>query len=392
MKHLICIILSVVLIVFTLAACSDSGKDSSDKPTEASKNLTTEKDGHPLYIRADKDPDDIAATFSSVSGADQKTVDLTVAKEEDKTDVYVCYADTKTYNRVTITINGRDSELLAFNDYTSGWELSPSRAVPFTYGKESKAPEYTRKEFSYQDRSKGVLIWTPDGYDPKSAEKYAVIYMTDGHNLFDPNMTSQGCWAVAESIDAMMSQSDNKTIVVGIENMDGWRDDELTPNLGTPTDPGYEDGHGAYFCDFLMKTVIPYVEKNYNVYTDRDHTAICGSSSGGIESFYIAMEHPEKFGTVGALSPAFSLFDNETWNKYLTKKDFSKGYPRVYIYCGEGNDLESALLPGAKDMPENLSKINYPAENIYYYTAKKALHNELYWRVIFPDFLKYLYN
>ncbi len=169
-------------------------------------------------------------------------------------------------------------------------------------------------------------------------------------------------------------------------------DDELTPNLGTPTDPGYEDGHGAYFCDFLMKTVIPYVEKNYNVYTDRDHTAICGSSSGGIESFYIAMEHPEKFGTVGALSPAFSLFDNETWNKYLTKKDFSKGYPRVYIYCGEGNDLESALLPGAKDMPENLSKINYPAENIYYYTAKKALHNELYWRVIFPDFLKYLYN
>ena len=44
MKRLICILFSVVLIVFTFAACSDSGKDPSDKPTEASKNLTTEKD------------------------------------------------------------------------------------------------------------------------------------------------------------------------------------------------------------------------------------------------------------------------------------------------------------------------------------------------------------
>lgn len=392
MKRLICIVLSVVLIVFTLAACSDNGEESSDTATESPKAQTTEKDGHPLYIRAEKDLDDITATFSAVSGDDTKTVDMNVAKEEDKTDVYVCYADTKAFDRVTITCNGRDSELLAFNDYTSGWELSPARAVPFTYGKESKAPKYDRKEFPYQDRSKGVLIYTPDGYDPKSADKYAVIYMTDGHNLFDPNMTSYGCWAVAESVEAMASQSDNKTIVVGIENMDGWRDDELTPNLGTPTNPEYEDGHGAYFCDFLMKTVVPYVEKNYNVYTDSDHTAICGSSSGGIESFYIAMEHPEKFGAVGALSPAFSLFDNETWNKYLSKKDFSKGHPRVYIYCGEGTDLEQALLPGAKEMPDNLAKINYPAENIYYYTAEKALHNELYWRVIFPDFLKYLYH
>ncbi len=392
MKRLICILFSVVLIVFTFAALSACNNNNDASPTEAAKKHDYGNPmSHPLYIRAQSDCESVVATFknSQMALSDIPVHDMEKIEDEGETAIYRCYQDAADFDRVVVTVDGKDSDELAYNEFTSGWELYPGRELPFTYGKESKAPEYTRKEFSYQDRSKGVLIWTPDGYDPKSSEKNAVIYMTDGHNLFDPNMTSQGCWAVAESIDAMMSQSDNKTIVVGIENMDGWRDDELTPNLGTPTDPGYEDGHGAYFCDFLMKTVIPYVEKNYNVYTDRDHTAICGSSSGGIESFYIAMEHPEKFGTVGALSPAFELFDSNTWKKYLKEKDFSAGYPFVYLYCGGGDELEKWLRSGFDEMPENLTSVGYPAESIYSAYNEKAVHNELYWRIVFPDFLKY---
>ena len=390
MKRLICLLLSALLIVFTLAACSDSGKGSENETTAAEQNYGDESTGKALYIRADKDSE-LTATFSSVADDKTETLDLKQEAEEDSTALYVCYGNTDAYDRVTITSNGTQGELLAFNEYVSGWDITAGRYTPFTYGQDSETPKTERVEFPYQERNKGVLIWTPKDYDPKSDEKYSVIYMTDGHNLFDPNMTSFGCWAVAESVESMMANSKNKAIVVGIENMDGWRDDELTPNLGTPTSANYEDGHGAYYCDFVVNTVMPYIEKNYNVYTDRDHTAICGSSSGGIESFYIAMEHPEKFGTVGALSPAFILFDNDTWDKYLSKKDFSAGYPRVYIYCGEGADLEQQLLPGAQDMPKNLSKIGYPAQNIYYYTAEKALHNELYWRIIFPDFLKFMF-
>lgn len=391
MKRLICILLSILLVVFTCAACSDSGNGSEKETNAAEKNYGDESGGKALYIRADKDSA-LTATFSSVNGDKTETLDMKKEADEDGSAVYVCYGDPDDYDRVTVTVNGTDGELLAFNRYVSGWDVTAGRYTPFTYGQVSEAVKTERKEFTYQERTKGVLIWTPKDYDPKSKEKYSVIYMTDGHNLFDPNMTSFGCWAVAESVEAMMANSDHKAIVVGIENMDGWRDDELTPNLGTPSDPSYEDGHGAYYCDFVVNTVMPYVEKNYNVYTDRDHTAMCGSSSGGIESFYIAMEHPEKFGCVGALSPAFILFDNDTWNKYLSKKDFSAGYPRVYIYCGEGKDLEQQLLIGAADMPDNLTKVGYPAENIYYYTNKKALHNELYWRIIFPDFLKYMFK
>ena len=392
MKHQLCLILAALFILMSLAACSDSGK-TSDETTAPSEIAIEENVGHPLYVRTDKNVESVKATFAAFDSDKTHSRDMKKIEDEDDAAIFICYEDTGVYNCVTLTIDDRDSDLLAFNNYVSGWDMSDWGEKPFTYGHDIEKPKYERKQFPYQERTKDILIWTPTDYDAKSAEKYSVIYMTDGHNLFEPTATSYGSWAVAESVEAMTSNTAaNKTIIVGIENMDGWRDDELTPNLGTPTSEGYEDGHGAYFCDFVVKTVMPYIEENYNVYTDRDHTAICGSSSGGIESFYIAMEHSEKFGTVGALSPAFALFDDETWDKYLSKKDFSAGYPRVYIYCGEGNDLEQWLLPGAQSMPVNLGKINYPAENIYYYTSKKALHNEIYWRIIFPDFLRYLYS
>lgn len=386
------LILALTFILLTLAACGGDKAEKDDPVTEPSESRTVENVGHPLYIRAAQDAEITASFFSALdTDGDVHTIAMNKVEDEDNTAVYCCYADPNVYDRVTVTVDGRDSDPLAFNEYTDGWELSPGREIPFVYGRESETPQFERKQFPYQKRTKDILIWTPQDYDANAPEKYSVIYMTDGHNLFDPNATSTGCWAVAESVETMMNYSKHKAIVVGVENMDGWRDDELTPNLGEPTSEEYKDGHGEYFCDFVVNTVMPYVEKNYNVYTDREHTAICGSSSGGIESFYIAMEHPEKFGTVGALSPAFSLYDDEIWQQYLKEKDFSAGYPRVWLYCGKGDDLERYLYAGYESMPENLKSIGYPAQNIESAASEKATHCELYWRIVFPDFLKFMF-
>lgn len=389
MKRRILSLLLIAVLMISLAACAGSKTDS----TEPSEVAIVEETGTPLYIRASADTDEITATFSSTYSDRTQEAELKQVEDEGDAVVYLCYGDADTFDRVTITADGRDSDLLAFNQYVNGWELSPAREFPFVYGKKVEKPKYERVEFPYEERNKGVLIWTPDDYDPNSADKYSVLYMTDGQNLFAPNATSTGSWAVAESAEAMMAHSDHKLIIVGIENMDGWRDDELTPNLGTPTVDSYADGHGAYFCDFVVDTVMPYIEENYNVYTDRDHTAICGSSSGGIESFYIAMEHPEKFGAVGALSPAFSLYDNAKWKDYLSKKDFSAGSPRIYLYCGMGDDLEKLLVTGFSSMSENLKQISYPLDDNNFRSVlyEKAVHNELYWRIVFPDFLQFFF-
>ena len=346
--------------------------------------------GHPLYVHDTYRHESLTAKFLSSDSGDTIQVTMKKTGEDDGGAIFSCAADTARFDRVIIDNGEKETVQLAFNEYVSGWELNSLGASPYTCGGANETPAYTRVQFPYENRTKDILIWTPADYDAQG-EPYSVIYMTDGQNLFKPDATSTGSWGVAESAEAMASLSGNRLIIVGAENADGYRDEELTPNIGETGQPGYEDGHGAYFSDFIVKTVVPYIEEHYNVYTDRAHKAICGSSSGGIESFYIGMENPDQFGTIGALSPAFGLFDTAVWDAYLSQKDFSAGYPFVYIYNGASDDLERWLLDGAQAMPYSLKKIGYPQEQITVKIYDQGVHNERCWRAVFPDFLKYMF-
>ncbi len=64
----------------------------------------------------------------------------------------------------------------------------------------------------------------------------------------------------------------------------------------------------------------------------------------------------------------------------------------MYIYNGGADELEKFLLIGAKSMPENLEKINYPKDKITFKYYEKGMHNEAYWRAVFPEFLKLMFD
>ena len=378
MKKILCLILCLIMAAAVLCACSEN---DTAKPEEAGQLFT---------VRDELKRDTMTALFRNTSTGGTKEVEMTKGEDGEDCSVFTCNADPEEFDRVTLTSGEESTPELSFNSYVPGWRLDKRRFMPLDNGEK---PEYKRVSFEYQNRTKDVLIWTPDDYDANSSEKYSVIYMSDGHNLFDPAATSTGSWAVAESVRAMMAQGGQGCIIVGVENMDGWRDDELTPDIGEVTSEDYKDGHGEYYADFVVDTVMPYVNENYNVYTDREHTHVCGSSSGGLECFYIAMEHPDKFASVGALSPAFILFTDETWTEYFKDKDYSKNAPFIYLYCGNAaaDSLEQTLYIGTVAMPDTLKKIGYPEDKVVMKLYDEGLHNEMYWRAVFPDYLKYAF-
>lgn len=375
MKKALCLIFGIALFALTITACGG-------------------QNGAHLFHVADKPTrESVSVTFKSTETGD--TIEIKMNKSEistDKRSIFRCSADPAKYDRVIINSDGVETEELAYNAYVSGWNLGSGRAYPGIDTEDYK-PKYERKTFDYQNRTKDILIWTPEDYGENPDDKYSVIYMTDGQNLFDRSATSTGSWGVAESVFDMADNDGEKCIIVGIENSDNWRDDELTPDIGEVLSEDYEDGHGTYFSDFVVDTVMPYINENYSVYTDREHTHICGSSSGGIESFYIAMEHPDKFSSVGALSPAFLLYSDETWVDYLSKKDFSENAPLVYLYCGnsKADQLEQQLYIGTVAMPDTLKKIGYPEDKVVMKLYEDGIHNEMYWRAVFPDYLKYAF-
>ncbi|MDO5124728.1 MAG: alpha/beta hydrolase-fold protein, partial [Eubacteriales bacterium] len=244
---------------------------------------------------------------------------------------------------------------------------------------------------------KPIYIWTPKGYNPAdTTKKYPVIYLLDGQNQFDDNAPYNGGWASDEVITSLVKNGAKGVILVGIDNKKS-RDNELTPDLGPVPADQLEMGDfgtrtGEEFSNFVADRVVPYINAHYNTSTEVSDNYIIGSSSGGLEAFYIGMENTDIFGGIGAVSPAFLLFEKVTWDKYLSKFDFTNPdtLPKIYFYNGGGDSLEKMLLPDAKAMPEWLENLGYPADKMTFVYEESFGHNEAAWRCLMPEIVAWL--
>ena len=174
----------------------------------------------------------------------------------------------------------------------------------------------------------------------------------------------------------MMSVTDNKAMIVAIETMGGieedgktinTRDDELIPDIGEFLEwqgqTVNSKKRGNDFSNFIYDTIVPYVEENYNVYTDAAHNAVAGSSFGGLASFYIGMDHPDKFGTIGAFSASFQIYKPETLEDYSKKVIALENKPFVYFYAG-GYSTDTA--PGDVEVYNYLVEHGYPKDKLVF--------------------------
>lgn len=220
-------------------------------------------------------------------------------------------------------------------------------------------------------RARDVLVWLPSSYDRDPTRRYPVLYMHDGQNLFDPATSYIGVeWAVDENIERLeaMEQID-APIVVGIKNTP----DRLEEYA--PTEKGYA------YMRFVIEVVKPMVDERYRTRPTREHTAVMGSSLGGLASFMLAWCHPEVFSKAGCLSPVFLNreelnVDVCAWVEQYTdpKKDI-----RLYIDNG-GLGLEQRLMEGCDRMVALLEQSGYQHGNdLAWFLDADAHHTESAW-------------
>lgn len=243
--------------------------------------------------------------------------------------------------------------------------------------------------------SKKITVFIPPGFHK---ERCGVIYMTDSQNLFG-EATPYGGWKADEAVVSGLNGV--PYMIVAIDNADEKRDEELTPDLG-PIPPAIQavDGHdfsvrrGIPFARFLKETLEPYIRGKYHICPDRKHTVIAGSSSGGLEAFFTGMRYPETYGCIAALSPAFFLFEEDTWQRFLEKLQPAqrKQLPYLYLSNGAGDMLESILLAGTRRMAQRLLSFGYPREKLLYEEIPEDKHNEEAWRRRFPQALRWFFH
>jgi predicted alpha/beta superfamily hydrolase len=139
--------------------------------------------------------------------------------------------------------------------------------------------------------------------------------------------------------------------------------------------------------EFVVHTVKPYIDAHYRTKPDRMHTAIMGSSMGGLISHYALVHYPGVFGRAGIFSPSYwmapAVFDVSAERALL--KD-----ARLAFYAGgkEGPSMQSDL----ERMVALLRKEGHPDATIRVDISPDARHNEAAWRAEFPQAVEWLFR
>ncbi|WP_292946834.1 TIM-barrel domain-containing protein [Olleya sp. UBA1516] len=238
------------------------------------------------------------------------------------------------------------------------------------------------------NRKRRVWMYLPADYKT-SKINYPVVYMHDGQNVFDASTSTYGEWKVDEILDKLFKEN-LKLIVVAVDNGESKRLDEYSPW----THPEYGGGEGEAYVDFIVNTLKPYIDTNFNTKKDKSNTAIFGSSMGGLISHYAALKYPMVFGKVGVYSPAFWFAPAV---KPFTVSHANIKDTKMYFLAG-GKEGENAgfneisqTVTDMNSMISILTENGFPKENIQSKVVPEGKHNEALWENNFEEAITWLF-
>jgi predicted alpha/beta superfamily hydrolase len=230
------------------------------------------------------------------------------------------------------------------------------------------------------------MVYLPPSYDENTLAHFPVVYMHDGQNLFDPSIAFGGNpWWVQNAIDAAAeSGAFAEAIVVGPEATAD-RIGEYTPTK----DPNYGGGNGLLYLRMLVEELKPKVDTELRTQPEREHTAILGSSLGGLISSYAGVVKPEIFGIVGAMSPS-TWWDSTVLLTLVPMTPASPRPLRVYVDSGDSGTSNDDKDNTAK-LAQAYRTLGYSdGTSLKYVVQAGASHSEIYWAQRLPEALKFM--
>jgi enterochelin esterase family protein len=162
---------------------------------------------------------------------------------------------------------------------------------------------------SYESKTLGrirpLIIYTPPGYRT-GTDKLPVLYLVSG------TTDTEETWFKAGRADVILDNliAQKKAVPMIIVMPYG----NMMSGTPMPSSPQAADMY-KIFNDELLGNVIPYVEANYRVLSDRENRGIAGFSRGGGQSLFTAFNNPDKFAWIGSYA---AYLTPEVCDKYFS--------------------------------------------------------------------------
>ncbi len=247
-----------------------------------------------------------------------------------------------------------------------------------------------------------VDVLLPEGYDENKEERYPVIYMHDGQNLFDAKRNWNGqSWDIDDAL-AMLTSKDvvRRPIIVGVHNRGELRpsdlipekvcreyinaDDRLASGMWTLTSSCF---NGDEYAEFIARKLKPAIDEMFMTLNGPQDTFVMGSSMGGLASIYAMCEYPDVYGGAACLSTHW-IGDFNYSNKIFPEAmlaymaDVLPDASAHKLYFDRGTkDLDSAYSEWEPKAHSTAMAKGYSKETstLMTYLADGATHNETCW-------------
>ena len=234
------------------------------------------------------------------------------------------------------------------------------------------------------DKKRKVYVYLPVEYNSDSEVRYPVMYMFDGHNLFFDDKASFGkSWGLKDYLD----NTKTPLIIASVEcNREGnGRLSEYSPIDFIFKNEKKIKERGGEYLNWLVKEFKPYIDKTFNTLSDREHTAIGGSSMGGLMTLYALAKYNAYFSRGAALSPSLWVYGKIP--DFVEKSRFGKN---TILYTDYGSKEFKNHSAQRKIFSKTCARLTEKGVLITSRVVPDGVHSEASWEKSIPFFMNVL--
>jgi enterochelin esterase-like enzyme len=268
---------------------------------------------------------------------------------------------------------------------------SAADLYPLTSDSQAKAdvPKGTLTEYTfnnskiYPGTSRKYWVYTPANLDPNS--KNNLMVFQDGGNYINPN----GNFRVPIVFDNLIHQKAMKPTVAVLINPGEFADQKDRAGKAKSNRSVEYDTLSDQYARFLEEELLVEVTKRVKITDEPSGRAICGSSSGGICSFTVAWQKPDRFRKVLSFIGSFTNIRGGDVYPGMIRKEPAKPL-RVFLQDGVG-DLDNPFGHWPYANYQMAAALKYAGYD-YKFAMGDGAHNGKHAGAIFPEALKWLWR
>ncbi len=237
-----------------------------------------------------------------------------------------------------------------------------------------------------------ILVYLPRGYRRFSRQRYPVLYLQDGQNVFDAATSFGGVeWGVDETAERLIQKKlIEPLIIVAIANTGEDRIHEYAPTRGVIHANEHPQrrskGLAREYGRFLIEELKPYIDSRYQTNREAEFTGLGGSSGGALLTLSLGLWFPNVFRRLIVMSPSV-WWDDQVIVRMVAELD-EKLPLKIWLDTGTAEDG----WEDARTLGDALVEKGWRLQNdLHYLEIKGGNHSEAAWAARADPALRFLF-